>query len=167
IAVLITLFAFVLFLLYRLLQQPHTAFDQSSFGLAFHVAETLLLTLLTVVLWGPWRLTLGALRFLELTAFGSVAAFFAWMQLQLFGQSRRLVLASSEENRPFIFGLASSSNTFRWFVLIVLYGTFIPNTWRRCAAIVGTLSLTPLLLMFLFCKDCAAMGPYWADSLPP
>jgi hypothetical protein len=31
-----------------------------------------------------------------------------------------------------------------WFAMMVLYGVFIPNTWRRCAAVVGIMALTPL-----------------------
>jgi serine/threonine-protein kinase len=39
------------------------------------------------------------------------------------------------------------SAVLRWFLLIVLYGVFIPNTWRRCAAVVGSLALVPLVMM--------------------
>src|SRR5262249_8209777 len=60
---------------------------------------------------------------------------------------------------------ATISNTLRWFVLIVLYGAFIPNTWKRCALIVGIMTLTPLALMFLTCHKCQVMGPYTASSL--
>jgi serine/threonine-protein kinase len=31
-----------------------------------------------------------------------------------------------------------------WFATMVLYGVFIPNTWRRCAAVVGVMAITPL-----------------------
>ncbi len=30
-----------------------------------------------------------------------------------------------------------------WLILIILYGTLIPNTWRRCAAVATTLALVP------------------------
>jgi serine/threonine-protein kinase len=30
--------------------------------------------------------------------------------------------------------------------LIIVYGIFIPNTWRRCAAVVGILGITPLVI---------------------
>src|SRR5262249_2331795 len=36
--------------------------------------------------------------------------------------------------------------TVRWFFLIVLYGVFIPNTWRRCAVMVGFAAALPPLL---------------------
>ena len=35
---------------------------------------------------------------------------------------------------------------FTWFVLIVTYGLFIPNTRRRCAVVVGVLAGIPLAM---------------------
>ena len=32
-----------------------------------------------------------------------------------------------------VFHLLTVANSLRWFFLIVVYGVFIPNTWRRCA----------------------------------
>ena len=40
--------------------------------------------------------------------------------------------------------LLASRQSLIWFGLIVAYGMFIPNTWRRCAAVVGLMALTPL-----------------------
>jgi serine/threonine-protein kinase len=34
----------------------------------------------------------------------------------------------------------------RWVLLIIIYGVFIPNTWRRCALVVTCLGLVPLIL---------------------
>ena len=34
-----------------------------------------------------------------------------------------------------------------WVVLIVIYGTFIPNTGQRCAAVVGSMALCPLVVV--------------------
>jgi serine/threonine-protein kinase len=33
-----------------------------------------------------------------------------------------------------------------WVFIILLYGIFIPNTWRRCAAVVGSAAVIPLLI---------------------
>jgi len=30
--------------------------------------------------------------------------------------------------------------------LIIAYGVFIPNTWRRCATITGVMALAPVLI---------------------
>jgi serine/threonine-protein kinase len=36
-----------------------------------------------------------------------------------------------------------------WLILIILYGTLVPNTWRRCAVITGVLGLLPLAITVL------------------
>ena len=41
--------------------------------------------------------------------------------------------------------LAASRQNLIWFAVIVAYGIFIPNTWRRCAAVVGALAATPIV----------------------
>jgi eukaryotic-like serine/threonine-protein kinase len=35
------------------------------------------------------------------------------------------------------------------FFILTLYGTFIPNTWRRCAAVVAVLAASPLVLFIV------------------
>src|SRR5262249_542476 len=36
--------------------------------------------------------------------------------------------------------------SLQWFFILTVYGTFIPNTWRRCAAVVAVLAASPLVL---------------------
>jgi serine/threonine-protein kinase len=36
--------------------------------------------------------------------------------------------------------------SLQWFFILTLYGTFIPNTWQRCAAVVGVLAACPLVM---------------------
>ncbi len=54
----------------------------------------------------------------------------------------------------------------RWFLLIVLYGTFVPNTWRRCAAVVGVLASIPLALQLADGLADAAAGRYVLLGIP-
>jgi serine/threonine-protein kinase len=88
----------------------------------------------------------GTLRLLELTVFGSIAAFFAWLQVDTYTDGA-LLRAIVPGHEVLVFRLVSLSAVLRWFLLIVLYGTFIPNTWRRCAAIVGSMALLAVALM--------------------
>ena len=61
--------------------------------------------------------------------------------------------------------LATLSNSLRhWFVLLVLYGTFIPNTWRRCASVVGILVLTPLVLNIVAGVHCPILSQHFASA---
>src|SRR5262249_20503513 len=61
--------------------------------------------------------------------------------------------------------LAAGGHSLRWFCLIVIYGVFIPNTWKRCALVVGLMALTPLALTAGTCTDCPAMGGHTATVL--
>jgi serine/threonine-protein kinase len=92
-----------------------------------------------------------------------MALYFAYVQHWTFHLGN--VLSWADKNHyDRIVSLAVAGNSLRWFVLIVLYGTFIPNTWRRCAAIVSALALGPLLLHIATCWNCAVMGPYAAAA---
>jgi serine/threonine-protein kinase len=85
------------------------------------------------------------LRALELAVFGLIAAFFAWLQIDAY-YDQTLLSAIVPGHEGLVFRLVNLSGALRWFVMIVLYGTFIPNTGRRCAAIVGSLAMLPILL---------------------
>src|SRR5262249_19077857 len=45
-------------------------------------------------------------------------------------------------------GIAASAASLGWVVIIVFYGTFIPNDWLRCAVAVSLIALCPLLTAF-------------------
>ncbi len=131
---------------------------------ALHGILVALLVALCVVLWTSLPLSMRVLRGIELTMFGAMALFFSYVQVQVFHRGTFFEWTTAE-HRDDVLTLATTSNTLRWFVLIVLYGAFIPNTWRRSAAIVGAMALTPLALMFLTCHDCGTMGPYTGTTL--
>jgi hypothetical protein len=77
---------------------------------------------------------------LELTIFGSIAAFFGWLQVDTY-HDVALLRAIVRGNEAMVFRLVGKAAALRWFLMILVYGTFIPNTWRRCAASVGSLAL--------------------------
>jgi serine/threonine-protein kinase len=132
--------------------------------LAMHASMVAMLTVVSAVLWSSTPLSLRALRWLELCIFGVMAVFFGYLQYVYFNRGNVLSWASEghEEN---VRGLATASNSLRWFILIVLYGTIIPNTWRRCATIVGLLALTPVVLTFAICFRCTIMGEHTAPAM--
>jgi serine/threonine-protein kinase len=95
-----------------------------------------------VVLWSGRPVSLRGLRAIELVTFLQMAAFAAWItQAELRSEwVRRYVTADDLDGMV----LTSRAHALNWFALIVLYGTLIPNTWRRCAAVAGAMALTPL-----------------------
>jgi len=114
-------------------------------GLGFHGGVTLMTALMAGVLWRREHLSLRHLRIVELVIFGSLAAFFAWMQYRDFNHGP-LQEALCCEQAPLVIRQAVGNSTTKWFFLIVLYGVFIPNSWRRCLLVSIGLALTPMIL---------------------
>lgn len=81
-------------------------------------------------------LTLRQLRSLELGIFGLMAAYLAFYQYTM-------ILKKVEQGTP-VFALAAGKNAIIYtFGLVMLYGTFIPNTWKRAACVVFPLGTVP------------------------
>jgi serine/threonine-protein kinase len=81
---------------------------------------------------------LRRLRALELVLFGMTIAFFITIHYRL------VLLRVADGNRVML--MATVKNTVLFvFAMIVLYGMFIPNTWRRAAAVVGVMVAATLL----------------------
>jgi serine/threonine-protein kinase len=83
---------------------------------------------------------LRQLRAIELVLFGALYA--QWSLVHAF------LYAKFDLPQPpiwfgFVLGYAVS---LPWAFLIIAYGIFIPNTWRRCAAVVGIMAVTPLAI---------------------
>src|SRR5262249_15491022 len=57
-----------------------------------------------------------------------------------------------------VFVLATFT-AYLWFALMVVYGLFIPNTWRRCAVVVGCMALAPFAV-----GAAAGFGPGGLDG---
>jgi serine/threonine protein kinase len=96
--------------------------------------------------------------------FGSMAAHFGYMQFRVFSDGAVLTWAN-EASPDRALSVAAQATALRWLILIVLYGTFIPNTWKRCTAVVATLVAAPLILNLFVCLGCPLMGEYaWTTT---
>ena len=112
----------------------------------FHVVVVAAFLASYVVLSGQRPFALRQLRALELTLFAMTIAFFLTIHYRL------AQLRVAEGDRIML--MATVKNTVLFvFAMIVLYGMFIPNTWRRAAAVVGAMLgatvLTPVALRIL------------------
>ena len=163
-AILIMLVGFALHFLRNLLVLG-LAFDHRPLWLFFSGCEITVMVIASGLLWSRRPLSMSNLRSLELTIFGSIAAFFAWLQVDTYhdGALLRAVVPGHEAT---VFRLVGLSAALRWFLLITLYGTFIPNTWRRCAAVVGSLALLPITLMVAGSLLDRTTAAYVLSALP-
>jgi serine/threonine-protein kinase len=99
----------------------------------------------TGILWTSRPLSLARLRGIETVLLGACLAHMAlvvWLDLEFGGSLVRALVAS-----PAHWGRPVAYWAFPFFVLIVAYGTLIPNTGRRCLLVVGTMALTPLTVL--------------------
>ena len=128
------------------------------FGLALHSVIVAVMVVLAGVLWSSLALTVRTLRIMELTLFGLPAVFFVYLHHTLFSDGKILNWAGEGFSER-VTGMALTLDNLRWFVIIVLYGTFIPNTWKRCAVVVGVLVAIPLALTLLSCLTCPYVSP--------
>jgi serine/threonine-protein kinase len=104
-----------------------------------------MLSALTVLLWTRLPISLTGLRTMETVAVAIILAHVSWvLWLDLhFGASLHRALEATEGT----LGHYVHNWAFPFFVLIVLYGTFIPNTGRRCFVVVGITALLPVAIL--------------------
>jgi serine/threonine-protein kinase len=117
-----------------LLAQPLVALTLAAFGL---------------VIWKRPPTRLRHLRELELVIFGIVVAYLIVSNGYLIDRFGLMNPPVPPVRHPTI-SLASTRLdpvTLRWLVVIIGYGTLIPNTWRRCATVV--LSMVAIFLAHL------------------
>jgi serine/threonine-protein kinase len=109
---------------------------------------------LTGLAWSRLRLSMRQLRAGEIVYLSTLAAYlvcaeYAWL---LGGH----VVKHTSGGQDIEGGsLVADGLAMPWLVLALAYGTLIPNTWQRCATVVGGLVLAPL-------ATCAVAG--WADA---
>jgi len=163
IAALIMLAGFSTFLVRTYVEHPaDMLFDKVD--LAIFTTVVAVMAAVTTVLVSRTAISVRWLRVLELTLFGAAATYFAWVQINVFHNGRVIEWANPDHVGS-VLRLAAGSHGLRWFLLIVVYGTFIPNTWRRCALIVSILALTPLVITVISCGNCVILGPHMPYAL--
>jgi serine/threonine-protein kinase len=107
------------------------------FSLLLGVTSTL-----AVLLWRHPQMSMDWLRCLEVILFASMGLFFLAGQIRCHSWGWYSRMAAGDWQGVWLLARAFS---FGWYALIVLYGVLIPNTWRRCAVVVGAMALCPVL----------------------
>jgi serine/threonine-protein kinase len=89
------------------------------------------------VLWNKPSLSLRHLRGIELLLFGTLFCLWTLVHAAAYPHCHL-------DEPPIWFGsVMAHAICLPWAVIMLLYGIFIPNTWRRCAAVVGTAAVIP------------------------
>lgn len=98
----------------------------------------LALSILTGVLYSPLKLSLRVLRALEVVTVLVIT-------LDLLLVMRSDILDLVESNQLDLIGARIQRTTLSYVFVILLYGVFIPNTWRRAAQVLAPIVVLPLL----------------------
>src|SRR5262249_38646552 len=102
--------------------------------------------LLAAILWRRPPRTVSGLRLVELIFIGTLAF------LTLHNSNDFWLLLEEAAQQPVGRGRFTYVASYvavwsrNWFIILTLYGIFIPNTWRRCAVVVAVLAGSPLIL---------------------
>jgi serine/threonine-protein kinase len=131
-----------------------------------HAAEVLVALTALLVVWRQRNLSLRALRGIELGLFGLACALLALWQFRWFQSGHLRSFAGADRGRDAVL-LASGGLTSPWLMLIMVYGTSIPNTGRRCAAVVTCMAVVPILLTLVVAYQDPLLRPaLLVDFLP-
>jgi serine/threonine-protein kinase len=105
------------------------------------------LAVLAVILRSKRRqFTLRQLRWLEGVAFGVQTIYFTFdVHAVLFVDPAYFVTYAERHVREM--SILARQPSIIWLTIIVAYGTFIPNTGRRCAAVTGAMALAPIAVI--------------------
>jgi serine/threonine-protein kinase len=101
---------------------------------------------LIAALWSARPYTLRQLRWLEGLIFGVTTVYDAWETYTTLFLVQRWLLEYAQRHQSEMSILARQPSTL-WMAVIVAYGTFIPNTGRRCAVVTGSIALTPITVV--------------------
>jgi serine/threonine-protein kinase len=104
------------------------------------------------LLWKQVSLSLLHLRAIELILFGTLYAFWALTHAAVYPHFQL------SEPPIWFASVMAAAICLPWVFMILLYGIFIPNTWRRCAAVVGTAAAIPPLISLITGIAEAAAG---------
>jgi serine/threonine-protein kinase len=103
---------------------------------------------LTALLWRRPPRTVRGLRLIELVVIGVMAA--TLLESSVTPSFWAFLEESSQQSYlpgQLAYLLSYASNvSLQWLLILTLYGTFIPNTWRRCAVVVAVLVASQLIL---------------------
>jgi serine/threonine-protein kinase len=97
---------------------------------------------ITGVLWKNASLSVRQLRTIELLLFATAFGYWGFCHADFYPYFRL-------PSPPIWFGsIMAHAISLPWVIIIFLYGMFIPNTWRRCAAVVGAAAVIPLVISY-------------------
>jgi tRNA A-37 threonylcarbamoyl transferase component Bud32 len=138
------------FLLYSLVRWKMSDHLHSEYRWVFF-AQVAMIAMLGLTAWklcAKCDLSITKLRIAEALVFGAPALLFTVLTYH-----KLRYCAMLDEGHAHI-----ASTPAAWMLLIFCYAIFIPNNWRRAAAVVGTLAVVPMVVMAVAYFTCPALN---------
>jgi hypothetical protein len=149
-AALILLAPAILFVVRRWLNWNIADGGNTVFLIAYRYVVLAAVAICNVVLWSRRSLSLSQLRAVELVVFGLPSLLFMalhYSQLQEATALPHIGPTGEPIVNPDKVRLVIRTILGMWLMLVLVYGTFIPNSLRRGAAVLGAMSLAPLAIV--------------------
>lgn len=127
-----------------------------------HSGVFCLLIINMIALSGRWKPTLRQLRWLELATFGIITAYFIASQSLGLRARVRLELLDAVGLR-----ILFKNSIIGTLFLMLTYGIFIPNNWRRAARVIVPMALAPLVAPLLLSLTSAEFRTVWQEAGTP
>ncbi len=119
---------------------------------------TIVAAIMALLLWRSPPSSVRGLRGIEVIVIGVWAAILSADDIVGYEFLLQVTEGETRLERQLSAALGMRTQTLFWLMLITWYGALIPNTWRRATAVVGGLTLTPLVLF--------ALQALWLRPLP-
>ncbi|HUV12230.1 MAG TPA: serine/threonine-protein kinase, partial [Acidobacteriota bacterium] len=140
----------------------HTLFFVRSLLLEYsftwvQIIPLIILTSGILLLREHWDFSYEQLRWMELVILGTGLIYLTWIHylaIGMFAGRGDVVLTS----------VSIAQIPFSFFALMVTYGMFIPNTWRRALAVIAPMAVTPLLLTLYLWRVHPVVGQVTANT---
>lgn len=126
------------FLLWGFVAPPPPKQASAMLGV-FHLAHVVALAVIGASLFVHCPCSTAKLRVAEMLIFGLTGAFFAAMQLE------GCRYWASQHNEGLL-AVSTKASVGYWYALIFTYALFIPNGWRRAAAVIGAMAIVPVAI---------------------
>jgi len=122
----------------------HHFFHPHAFGLIVRAVTFVLMATCFIVLRSRLTLSLAGLRGIEIAAITMIGGASVVIDMRAILDAARLNDVARVVN-------AHNWNFFGWSLIILVYGMFMPNTWRRAAAVLTPAACVPYAVLFAVC----------------
>jgi serine/threonine-protein kinase len=108
-----------------------------------HVGATAATGVLSALVWARPALSFTSLRVVEVLCVGVGALYLVQFEVDLLHEAPEWTARAGDDE---VLASITDRISLRWFMGLLLYGLYVPNTLRRTLAVLGTLAAAPMVV---------------------